>query len=108
VLHLDVTDEAALIAYVQAVVIPEYCKRPEKVTTVPIREALYWLYDCGTSFAGTTILNSSITRIDDVPAHVHLAEHALAAVQQQAAAERAADSQATPKPAFVLPGLVAW
>jgi hypothetical protein len=105
VLHIDVVDPAALDQYVKTIIIPEYCKQPEKVTTVPTKEALWWAYNPGDAyFPGTVILNSSITMIDDMPRYQDLPDHALAA----ASGEQAADGQVTGAPAFTLPGFVPW
>jgi hypothetical protein len=109
VLHIDVTDEAALVAYVKTIVIPEYCKQPEKVTTVPTSEVLHWLYNCGTSFAGTEILNASITRIDEMPAYRDLPEVALTAALGAPSEELLTTARQTAAPAaFNLPAFVPW
>lgn len=105
-LHVDVSDPTALLKYVREIVLPEFCQHPERVNDMPTRELLHWVYNPGdASFPGTTILNCSITRVDDMPTYQDLPAHALAAANED---QPAADRRVIVEPVFALPGFTRW
>ena len=82
-LHIDIVDPKTLTDYVKSFVPGEFRLRAEDVEAMTPREALIWLYDCGTSLPGTKIVDGQIAAVSTA-------------------------APLSPNPPFVLPGFTPW